>query len=157
MSDSQQPLGDLQQSPEGSPAPTSVEAVSCLEVVEFPKAIPAKEWYQYPPIEAGRPWFFIHTRLGSLDVSVRVDILDYVIDKYTDWNVTEYLHRGALVPIDAQYVNNTKGLLGACQQLRKETLARLMTTIAFHHCRPQTIFSLPDHIGETNMSLIRYL
>ncbi len=128
---------------------------------EFPNAIDPQEWYDYPPIAAGKPREFRDTRLGSLDVSVRLDILDYVKCCISTWNLCEVQPRRkkgeapAARRIRFEFTDILKGALGTSRQLRKEALTLLNTT-AFNYLERNALMKSPKQLGDRMLS-IRYL
>jgi len=123
--------------------------------IDFPLAIPAHEWYQYPPIEAGAPKPFDKTRLGRCPVEIHLKILEYLHGGYTICDLTEYDGRHAVPKMDLSYLKPFEGPLGTCRELRKEVLSIVTTTTSFHARDPQALLGF--HVGDTHMSLIRFL
>ncbi|KAL6244215.1 hypothetical protein RBB50_009085, partial [Rhinocladiella similis] len=127
---------------------------------EFPKAIASWEWYQYPPIEAGAPKQWSQTRLGSLPSFLLKQILVCLCDTRSDQcDVTapnRPRRRGADAPF-SHFVRHTRGVLGTCSQLRKETLAFLAATTIHTSREVLELPSLPAEIGRINVAWIQFL
>ncbi|KAJ9613304.1 hypothetical protein H2200_003246 [Cladophialophora chaetospira] len=130
--------------------PSDIDSSQQVYADEFPKAIPASEWYQYPPIEAGAPKPFLQTRIGDLPMELRLNILEYVKGGTSEWTIR-------LNGVDQKYNRVLRGPLGACSQFRKETLSLLTTTTSFLVNESSDLIKLPREIGETGLSLIRFL
>ena len=138
--------------------PREPELSDTSGIIDFPRAIPADEWYEYPPIEAGAPKPFDQTRLGQLPVDLRLEILEFLQEGRTDWDVTEYRPRRHAAPrVNVDYVRVFQGPLGTCRELRKEVLSIVTTTTSFYCRKPKSVLSLCGHLSEIQMSTIRFL
>ncbi|KAK6381538.1 hypothetical protein LTS17_004596 [Exophiala oligosperma] len=127
---------------------------------EFPKAIAPREWYQYPPIEAGAPKDWPKTRLGGLPSFLLKQILVYLCETRSnqcDVTAPTRLRRRETSGLFSEFVRHTRGVLGTCTQLRKETLGFLAATTVHTSRQVLELPSLPTQIGRHNMTWIQFL
>ena len=108
--------------------------------VDFPNALPPQEWYQWPPIPAGRPKPFCNTSFGKLPAEILRHLFDLITEYDRVLNLVDphaMRHRGKRhyrgMWGDRYFLRGLDNMMHACHDLRVDLADHIISTTT-HIC-----------------------